>query len=250
MSYQQEHFVAVDESKYFDHSQYLWHLTKDKKYYEKGFPDVTSDIRPGHHGLGDINIMPTIARGRFEKILREKKLRASKLLHVDTQYNNLDTHPIGVCFTECIPASLHEHANRFSYWGFLYRKEYIFSKGGRPALYVDLEFFNRIAKTTNFPPIGNYIEFPNEYLHLFTPFVPDYSHESIGRGKKYDYMVEREWRIGTNLNFEYEDVFAFLVPTDDDWEQICNELPDLKNCNHIPLEGKDFTNIKDWDEAI
>lgn len=244
------HFQAEDEKNYSDHSKFLWHLTKDQKYYEKGFPDETSDIRQLPNRIGDVNAIPQFSKGRFERILNEKRLRASKLLHADINYNDLDEHPIGVCLTECIPASLHEHAKRFSYWGFLFQKEYIFAKGGRPALYVELELYNRITKTTNFPPKGPYVEFPKEYIHLFTPFVPNYSHEKIGKDKKYDYMVEREWRIGKNLNFEYEDVYAYLVPNADEWQQLCDRFTELNTCKYIPLEGKDFNSIKDWDEAV
>ncbi len=99
----------VRDREYPDHSEYIWHLTSDRipLNQDYGFgrehPDRQVD------GLG--------ARDRLISILRqtgEPTIWASHLHYMSPNYHNL-TQPIRcVCFTECIPFSLHVHAERFS----------------------------------------------------------------------------------------------------------------------------------------
>ena len=108
---------------------------------------------------------------------------------------------------------------------------------------------NRFAKADK-PSDRGYmdcLDFPENLLHLLMPFVPKYGNEKIG-GKYLDFMVEREWRIGSDFCFSIPEIAAIIVPTEADIAPLVKEMPQIKNCRFVPvskiendiLEHKDF----------
>jgi hypothetical protein len=102
-----------------------------------------------------------------------------------------------ICFTEApvsklpqILATTHDDI-RYRPYGFIFTKKWIFSKGGRPAIYQ---------------PSWDYSKLPRELEHLHVRF-------ELSDTYCIDHTWEREWRIKADLlAFEPDDV-TLLVPT-------------------------------------
>jgi hypothetical protein len=124
-----------------------------------------------------------------------------------------------VCFSECIWEGLISLANQYSPYGIVFNKRLIFTKGGGPALYIRGDLLRNLG--TNVP----------ETIEPFVaPFDP---YEVLRRGTPLDFLHEREWRLSTDLNFEYQDIQYILVQTIDDARAIVhsigsNQLPEDK----------------------
>jgi hypothetical protein len=227
---------------YPDHSEFLWHLTKSK-------PPLSPD------GLGnDSRTLPNNAKERLLSIL--KQLPSPTIwcshFHYLTQRYQRTPSPKGVCFTECIPHALIKHAERYSLWGLLFRKDRAYSKGARPVWYIEIEYLNRFVDVKCDWQRGNKekLPFPDELLHLLMPFVPDYDEHSMRllSDHKLDWMVEREWRVAGDFVFGFDDIAAIIVPTSRDMDWLRQEIQDLEDIDFVvtndlldkPFEHKDF----------
>lgn len=99
-----------------DFSNYLVHFTKGSR------PCSRSIYNPTINVTKNIN-----ARDKLINILRTKTLLASRLPWVNSN---------AVCFTECVWASLLEHASHYSCYGLGFKKEFIFQNNGNPVFYI------------------------------------------------------------------------------------------------------------------
>lgn len=180
-----------------DISKYVAHFTSSK--WPKGYKDESNPT----------NIYKAKnAYSRLISILENKTIFASQLPWVGNSR--------AVCFTECPWTSLIGHTKEYSSYGLGFTKEFIFSKGGGPAYYVRADVFNLQ-------------QWSDEIKPFVTPFMPEYATKEVknaSRVKKCDYTHEREWRIKSDLNFEYSDI-AFVV------------LPDYATMAKFPQDLKD-----------
>lgn len=184
-----------------DFSDYVVHFTKDA-------PPITASDE-ADSTLKKIG--PLTARQRLFSILRERKLRATRMPW---------TNKPAVCFTECTWASLLGHAAQYSRFGIGFHKSFLFSRGGGPAIYLTPGLLEH--QRTHVGP-GN-LPF-DATLHAFmTPFCPSYAplayrNKFWGKTKTIDYSHEREWRVPHNLDFTLSNVSFVIVAAYKDMAQ-------------------------------
>jgi hypothetical protein len=147
------------------------------------------------------------ALGRLAHILQEKTIWATKMPHTDQP---------AVCFTECTWASLLDHAEEYSPCGIGFTKDFLFGKGGGPAVYIRADLFKKQLENKGFHP---------DLYPFLTPFRPQYApkqHKEDYWNKKeaIDYTHEREWRVTSDLGFEYTDVSFVVVKTVEDIDKL------------------------------
>lgn len=162
------------------------------------------------------------AKERLISILQTKKILSSNM-----PWTNLSC----VCFTECPWSSLLSHTQQYSPFGIGFTKEYIFKKGGAPALYMRVNIFEKLRKKKKKS------KDENEMWTFVTPFSPEYGTPyTRGLLKRWvDYSQEREWRTPADLSFEYSDIAFIIVKSITDYESFPEELRiELKN-NEIKI---------------
>lgn len=132
----------------------------------------------------------------LQKILVEKSLIATT-----TGYFRKNS----VCLTEMTTRGLITHSRKYSAFGLAFLKEYIFNKGGGPALYLREELLktSEIILDDRIQPFANKL---NPATH--------------------DFHYEREWRLPVDLNFCYDDVFIVYAPLKYH-KEIKNNFPEI-----------------------
>ncbi len=228
---------------YPDHSNFLWHLTKDHDPLNGRF----------RFGEADRNNYPlNDARHRLISILTQPVIPTiwcSHLHYMNPNYHTALNQAIRcVCFTECIPHSMPIHAQRFGRFGLLFTKDIAYNSDSRPVWYLDAELMNRFARCNVPAQRGGlgFLDFSEELLHLLMPFVPPYGEYRMG-GRTLDFTVEREWRMGHDYRFNFEDISAIIVPTQNDIQPIVNEVPESGNCNFITFENIENEDVNHFD---
>lgn len=118
------------------------------------------------------------------------------------------TTPPVVCLTECAPSGISTliSEGRYPPYGIAFTKDFVFSLGGGPALYVRMDEWHEIECLQ-----------PKMRARC-TPYWPGAEEESPGEatfGSANEWTHEREWRMHGSgdppaLRFEPEDV-AFLI---------------------------------------
>ncbi len=140
--------------------------------------------------------------------------RLTNILSTRTIYASpmpfLPNNPRAVCFSECIWDALISLTDQYSPYGIVFSKNLIFNKGGGPALYV---------RGDNVRNLGGKI--PASLEPFVAPFDP---YEVLKPGVPLDFLHEREWRLNTNLTFEYDDTKYILVKTIDDARSIVHHI--------------------------
>ena len=126
------------------------------------------------------------ARDKLISILKEKKIRASKVAWTDQSV---------VCFTECPWSSLLRHAKAYSPYGIGFTKKLVYSRNGNPVFYVNPSLYGKEDWNVSVYP-------------FVTPFVPIYAADKVKNqkpfyGKPVDYSHEREWRVAKDFSFQY-----------------------------------------------
>lgn len=100
-----------------------------------------------------------------------------------------------VCFTEAPIEALDEkYYERYSPFGILLPKEYIYEQGGRPVIYQADEEYSILPDKI-------------KWRHVRYEYSP----------KRYDWTWEREWRI--NKNVDISEKTAIIVVLDNSWAQ-------------------------------
>jgi hypothetical protein len=190
-----------------DFSMYVVHFTKDAAPISATkSPDDTKDIAP------------LTARERLLRILEGRRMRATRMPW---------TNKPAVCFTECTWTSLFAHAQRYSRYGIGVRKEFLFSEGGGPAIYMPPALLER--QKSHVGP-GNE-PFDEQLYSFLTPFAPPYMPKAYEekfwpRKKKIDFSHEREWRVPHDLTFDLSEVSFVIV---DSYEDMAKAPTDLKD---------------------
>lgn len=160
-----------------DQSVYLAHFTKDGKDYNPA-EDLSC--------YSSVPFSKMSARDKLISILKEKKIRASKVAWTDQSV---------VCFTECPWSSLLRHAKAYSPYGIGFTKKLVYSRNGNPVFYVNPSLYEKEDWNASVYP-------------FVTPFVPIYAADKVKNqkpfyGKTVDYSHEREWRVAKDFSFQY-----------------------------------------------
>jgi hypothetical protein len=154
-------------------------------------------------------------------ILDERTIRASRT----PQVQHVHPSPVSVCFSECIPRSIRLHAHRYSSYGLVFLKPYIFNNGGGPVWYINVNELNYLTRAPqqrdrwenddeqNRPYI------PNQFVPFFVPLAPEGTDVVMGNGRHINWSIEREWRIPGNLNFEFDHIIRIYVEHDYEREE-------------------------------
>lgn len=152
------------------------------------------------------------AKDKLISILKSKTIYKSTMPWTDID---------AVCFTECPWNSLIEHSKNYSPYGLGFSKKFIFGRHGAPVMYMRVDAFIEERKS-------EFNHFRDDLKFLVTPFQPIYTPSRIKRlhEKPVDYTHEREWRIPTDLNFEYKDVVFVVVKSNEDFASFPMDLRD------------------------
>lgn len=177
-----------------DFSDYLSHFTKDGD-----FCNVKQNV----------DIANFKAMNAFEKlcsILQMREIKASIMPWTGT---------LGICFTECPWSSLLVHTKRYSSYGIGFTKEFIYREGGSPVFYMRFKLLNAIQKNIK----DNQTK--QTLLKLLTPYSPDFDTDyAKQKHTRVDYTHEREWRISSNLQFEYKDIAFLIIEKHEDYDSL------------------------------
>ena len=191
-----------------DFSEHVVHFTKDAAPFSHKNETVTSLQK----------IAPQSAKERLLSILKSGKLYSTRM--------NWTNRP-AICFTECTWASMLDHASRYSKYGLGFGKDYLFSRGGAPAIYMPpgLLEHQKSHVEDGKPP------FADDLWSFVTPFCPPYApkkyKDRFWKNKKtIDYTHEREWRVPHDLDFDLKHVEFVVVATYDDMAKAPKRLKD------------------------
>lgn len=185
-----------------DYSPLVVHFTKE--------PDramARADLIDGDHPLFTHKERPAIER--LINILQSKMVYASPM-------PDLPNSPSAVCFTECMWDALIRHADQYSPYGVAFSKEFIFEKGGGPALYIRGDILKLIGQ-----------DIPSHLEPFIVPFDPT---SALQPGVEIDTVQEREWRLPDSLEFEDSDIRYIIVENIQDAHQVIQRI----GLQHIP----------------
>ena len=196
-----------------DFSEYVVHFTKDK-------PPISAKENPEENikKIGKLN-----AKERLFSLLNDNRIFATRMPW---------TNKPAVCFTECTWSSLLDHANNYSRYGVGFKKNFLFLKGGGPAIYISPHLWEKQNKH-----VGDANEAFDSTLESFiTPFCPPYATKAYKakywKGKFIDYTHEREWRVPQDLNFKISDVAFVIVASYEDMAKAPKDLKDAIGRNN------------------
>lgn len=182
-----------------DFSDYVVHFTKDKQPHGLSYPDHAND--------GELcSIAKMSAKDRLLDILMMQNINARPMPWFKIN---------AVCFTECTWASLIFHAQRYSYYGIGFSKEFIFKKCGGPVIYIRPDLFEEQKNYVS--SVTHDYAYCKRFAGFLVPFVPAYAEQAYRdvywNGNFTDYSHEREWRLTEKLDFSYEDVEFVIIGT-------------------------------------
>jgi hypothetical protein len=199
-----------------DFSEYVVHFTKEKEPIHESKDERIQEIKK------------KTAKERLFSILNDKQIMATQMPW---------TNKRAVCFTECTWGSLFEHSNRYSRYGIGFKKSYLFSRGGAPAIYLSPGLWKHqeeYSEKEKHEKSGNI--FADELFAFITPFCPPYASKKYqerfwkdehGKIRKpIDFTHEREWRVPHNLDFELNDVAFVIIASYKDMAEAKKEFKD------------------------
>lgn len=194
-----------------DFSNYVVHFTKNANplghaRHQRDSDDVLAAIAP------------QTAKERLFSILSDGKIYGTSMPW---------TNRHAVCFTECTWASLLDHSSRYSKFGLGFSKDFLFSRGGAPAIYLTP---GQLAHQERHVGEGK-DPFADELFTFVTPFCPPYAPKKYKdrfwkERKPVDYSHEREWRVPHDLDFPLQKVAFVIVARYEDMAQAPQELKD------------------------
>lgn len=182
-----------------DFSMHLAHFTKDGQFCHEA---QNEEVAP----FQQMN-----AKQRLESILQQKKIYTTNM-----PWTGLPC----VCFTECPWSSLLAHTEKYSPYGIGFSKEFIFNKGGAPALYMRVNIFEKLRKK----PVKSKEE--TEMWTFVTPFSPKYGNKYTRSLLKtwVDFSQEREWRTPNALEFNYSDIEFIVLKSIEDYDTLSGDI--------------------------
>ena len=201
-----------------------------RHYYPAGvFPDYSNELvhltksigsYPGCGFACGFN-PPDNACDRLIQILNEHTIRASRT----PQVQHIRPFPISVCFSECIQASIHIHAARYSPYGLVFEKPYVFNNGGGPVWYISVDIMNYLTRAPQqrqrweADPEDQRPYIPQNYAAFFAPIAPEGTVVRMGNNRHFDWSFEREWRIPHDFNFDLHYIERLYVQTDEERQE-------------------------------
>lgn len=190
-----------------DFSDYLSHFTKDGDFCNV---EQNADI-------ADFREMT--ARERLCSILEMRTLKTSAMPWTQTQ---------GICFTECPWSSLLVHTKQYSSYGIGFTKEFIYKNEGAPVFYMRKKFLNVLERTITDKKVLEKI------FSFVTPYSPTFETKSMRKQiKLVDYTHEREWRMSSDLYFEYQDIAFIIIGKHEDYDLLPKIFRDNFDRNKI-----------------
>lgn len=184
-----------------DFSEYVAHFTKGADH-----PRDSKDSR--------VSKFPAAAFDRLISILQSKTITAIKIPF---------TGKPAVCFTECPWMSLAQHGQQYSLYGVGFSKEKLFAADGGPVYYIRDDLFEK-QKKHNTPANAPGIH-PDVYPFL-TPFRPKYDPGLGDQADTRDWTHEREWRVASDFQFDYDDVQFVVVETHEEFSKLPQQVRD------------------------
>ena len=156
--------------------------------------DLTASVVHLTKATDDMNISAVVA-----KILSEKRLIGST-----TNSGFICGKTPAVCFQDAPIYSISQNVYyeqksqeptnggkvRYSPAGFVFKKDFIFAKGGRPVIYEKRETAKKLLPK-------------NEYWRIV-------NFDLTNQNEIIDWTHEREWRVPGDLEFEYSDLRLFI----------------------------------------
>ena len=191
-----------------DFSEYVVHFTKNAAPVS-----AKTETNPALKKIGS-----QTAKQRLLSILKTEKLYATRMPW---------TNQPAICFTECTWSSLLDHSARYSRYGLGFKKSYLFSRGGGPAIYLTPGLLEHQKKHTG----KSLRPFDPKLWAFMTPFCPPYAPQKYKddfwkKPKSIDYSHEREWRVPHDLDFKLKDVVFVIVASYDDMAKAPKLLKD------------------------
>jgi hypothetical protein len=176
-----------------DFSEYLVHFTSSRELTGK------RDDNPAKQKVS------LSAQDRLISILNERKIIASTMPWTGAH---------AVCFTECPWSSLLKHTDNYSPYGIGFRKNFIFTKDGGPVYYVRGDQYDKQ-------------QWHDDLKVFTTPLWPaQYRSPEVLGNKFCDYSHEREWRVPSDLSFEYNQIQFIILNTYEDMASFPKNLKD------------------------
>jgi hypothetical protein len=131
--------------------------------------------------------------------IRLRKIVADRMLIAGSRYIRGNYHC--VCFSEAPLTSLtgglvnEDYYSRYSPFGIMVSKEWLFAKGGRPVIYQSADEYHLLPEN-------------QRWRHVL--------YEPSGGNKKIDFTWEREWRIQCDY-LAFDQSCAHIVVLDQSW---------------------------------
>lgn len=190
-----------------DFSEYLSHFTKSGEFCHVKQTDEVDAFRK------------MTALERLCSILEMKKIITSIMPWTNTP---------GVCFTECPWSGLLTHTQHYSSYGVGFTKEFIYRNNGAPVFYMRKKFMNALERFIKDKKVLQ------EILAMATPYSPSFETSSMRKQiKLVDYTHEREWRMSSNLNFDYQDIEFIIIEKHEDYDILPQSFRDNYDRNKI-----------------
>lgn len=176
--------MAVKEANRSDYSPYIIHFTKD-----------------ANRRSASENLL---------KILREKK--------IDATFSNFWIEPEdeeikAICFTEVPFPQIKDFVAykktcakqyRFSEYGIAFKKDFIRRKKGNPCLYLNKGESHRVESMQ-----GTHAEYLLGFINT--------------NSERFNFDWEREWRVLSDLSFDYKDIAFVVVKRTQEIKDFCRE---------------------------
>lgn len=196
-----------DRSNRPDFSLFLSHFTRDGKFCHAEQNQDKADFQN------------MTALQKLCSILEMKEIKTSIMPWTNTP---------GLCLTECPWSSLLVHTKQYSSYGIGFSKEFIYKNNGGPVFYMRKKFMNALERSIKDKRVLQ------EILAMVTPYSPSFETRSMRKLiKLVDYTHEREWRLSSNLHFEYQDIAFLIIEKHDDFDLLPQAFRDNYDRNKI-----------------
>jgi len=144
-----------------------------------------------------------------------------------------------VCLTETTEGNWAEIKAAHGDYGFVFQKRDIIGIGGAPAIYLPQRLFAALGRANQEIPC------------LLWPYLNKLKIGNAARGKRYDFLHEREWRVPKDIDFDeirpYAVTFPKRRPRIDDEELVLEAAREFQELSKygVTTEDDDTENGKD-----
>jgi len=185
-------------------------------------PDLSTFLIHLTKGIND-----EIAFDNLKSIIRDKQLNQSLYKVGNKHVVSLTETPIG-CLKTADGLRNYTDFQKYSRYGIMVYKKDIYRDGGRPVLYLEDKFKDKL---------------PKKIRWRHQKFEPSFT------SVKYDWTWEREWRIKGDFNFSSK-YYEAIVPSVEYAERLKEELGQehiiiYENCQNSQLQNLSFNEMCD-----